>query len=189
MHWDGHERTGASPVFPVYIPARIHEYSGRIVDRESFRDGNSLGWPSIAPLDTLQNEIESIRVGSRVQRAKEFINSDGRLGLCSHWGVTIPPRFLFSKRIQFLDISLGKSSDFRDVPPDTDYVSEDNRGVTWDETPFSNGKWKWNIGFSKRFIFLYVFSYAVFCIYVNARIPHISRSSRVYKDEKRMIFK
>lgn len=68
-------------VFPVHIPVRV--YPGRIVDRESSRDGNSLGWPSIAPLDTIQNEIESIRVGSRVQRAKEFINSDGRPGL---WG-------------------------------------------------------------------------------------------------------
>lgn len=123
-------------------------------------------------------------MGWRVQRAKEFINSDG---LC--W---VHARIEASRSRHDSCFLWGSSSSvflweiFRFSRCSSGYVSEDNRGVTGMNS-FSNGKWKWN---TKSWILetfhipirMFFRMYCVFYLrrYAHFHCVHISRSSRVY---------
>ena len=163
-------------MFPVHNPARTHEKSVRVVSSIVNRSVMAIHRADLVSRRS-ENEIESIRVGSGVQRAKEFINSDG--------GSRIEVHHVFHEDIQ---IFLWEIHPFSRCSSGYGNVSEDNIKVSLGTNPFFFlMEMEYEIfGFSKRFrVFLYVlcfffFVFCVFCIYVDVSVVYISRVHRAF---------
>lgn len=161
-------------MFPVHNPARTHEKSVRVVSSIVNRSVMAIHRADLVSRRS-ENEIESIRVGSGVQRAKEFINSDGGSRIECAPRFPRGSRYFFGKFIRFSRCSSGYG-----------HVSEDNIKVSLGTNPFFFlMEMEYEIfGFSKRFrVFLYVlcFFFFVFCVLYLRRQISVVYISRVHR--------